>query len=88
MRLNSETPARRALNEFLRPVKRPRGRPTKTWFECIKKDLKDMNIELNPKKLEEVIKILNHIIKYMFGERIFFYLFNLTQRDMTRQSLF
>ena len=35
MRLHPETPARRALEEFLRPVKRPPGRPIKTWFECV-----------------------------------------------------
>ena len=59
MRLNEETPARKALNEFLRPVKRPRGRPTKTWFECVKQDLKDMNIVINQKKPNEIIETLN-----------------------------
>ena len=61
MRLHPETPARRALAEFLRPVKRPQGRPTKTWFECVKNDLKEMDITIKDKKPHEVIKILeNH----------------------------
>ena len=61
MRLHPETPARRALAEFLRPVKRPQGRPTKTWFECVKNDLKEMDITIKDKKPHEVINILeNH----------------------------
>ena len=30
MRLEDDTPAKQALQEFLRPVKKPRGRPTTT----------------------------------------------------------
>ena len=58
MRLDEETPARKALDEFLRPVKRPRGRPIKTWFECVKRDLIDMNITLNQRNPAEVIETL------------------------------
>ena len=60
MRLHPETPARQALVEFLRPVRRPQGRPIKTWFECVRNDLKDMNIDIKNKKAEEVIRILEY----------------------------
>ena len=40
MRLHPETPARLALAEYLRKVKRPKGRPQRTWMELIKHDLK------------------------------------------------
>ena len=40
MRLHPETPARLALAEDLRKVKRPKGRPQHTWMELIKHDLK------------------------------------------------
>ena len=40
MRLHPETPARLALAEYLRKVKRPKGRPQRTWTELIKHDLK------------------------------------------------
>ena len=34
--IHPETPARVALVEFLRKVKRPKGRPQCTWMELIK----------------------------------------------------
>ena len=40
MRLNSETPARKAIKEHLRKVKRPRGRQTTNWIQAIQQDLK------------------------------------------------
>ena len=40
MRLHPRTPARLALVEYLRKVKRPKGRPQRTWMELIKHDLK------------------------------------------------
>ena len=58
MRLHPDTPARQAIAEFLRPVRRPPGRPTKTWMECIRTDLKEMDINLNFKRPEETIELL------------------------------
>ena len=40
MRLHPEIPARLALAEYLRKVKRPKGRPQRTWMELTKHDLK------------------------------------------------
>ena len=40
MRLHAETSARLALAEYLRKVKRPKGRPQRTWMELLKHDLK------------------------------------------------
>ena len=40
MRLHPETPARLAFADYLRKVKRPKGRPQRTWMELIKHDLK------------------------------------------------
>ena len=40
MRLHPETPARLALAEYMRKVKRPKGRPQRTWIELIKHGLK------------------------------------------------
>ena len=43
MILHPETPARLALaelSEYLRKVKRPKGRTQRTWMELIKHDLK------------------------------------------------
>ena len=64
MRLDPETPARKAMQEFLRHVKRPQGRPKKTWMEIIRNDLKEINIILDFKKPEETIKILENYTHY------------------------
>ena len=48
MRLEDDTPAKQTLQEFLRPVKKPRGRPTTTWLKKISSDLSETNIQLNP----------------------------------------
>ena len=45
MRLHPETPARLALAEYLSKVKRPKGRPQRTWMELIKHDLKAIVIQ-------------------------------------------
>ena len=42
MRLPPETPARRALQESLRPTRRPRGRPITTWCSRVNNDLKNI----------------------------------------------
>ena len=51
MRLEDDTPAKQALQEFLRPVKKPRGRPTTTWLKKISSDLSETNIQLNPQNV-------------------------------------
>ena len=43
-RLHPETPARLAFVEYMRKVKRPKGRPQRTWMELIKHDLKTIVI--------------------------------------------
>ncbi len=60
MRLDPETPARKSIEEFLRPIKRPQGRPKKTWMEIIRSDLKEVNIELDYKKPVETINTLTY----------------------------
>ncbi len=47
MRLHPDTPARQALTEYLRTVKHPKGRPTHTWMEQIRKDLLKVIIKLD-----------------------------------------
>ena len=42
MRLHPDTPAR--LIEYLRKVKRPKGRQQRTWLELIKHDLKTIYV--------------------------------------------
>ena len=46
MRLHLETPARKALKEHLRNVKRPQGRPRTTWMQTVRQDLASVGIEL------------------------------------------
>ena len=41
MRLEDDTPAKQALQEFLKLVKKPRGRPTTTWLKKISSDLSE-----------------------------------------------
>ena len=43
-RLPEECPARKAIEEFERPVKKPRGRPITTWINIVKKQLNDVGI--------------------------------------------
>ena len=40
-RLHEDTPARRALNHALRPVRLPPGAPKTTWLKIMKSQLKD-----------------------------------------------
>ena len=44
LRLDPETPAQKALNEFFRPVRRDPGRPSATWWSVVKKDLNKLNV--------------------------------------------
>ena len=46
MRLPAETPARQALQECLRPAKRPRGKPKTTWRSRVNQDLKKLRPDL------------------------------------------
>ena len=39
LRLDERTPARQALDEFIRKTKRPRGKPKLTWLKTVEKDL-------------------------------------------------
>ncbi len=50
MRLHPDTPARLALDEFVRPTKHPRGKPKQTWLENIKQDLHTADIDFDYKK--------------------------------------
>ena len=52
-RLPEDTPAKIALNEALKPVKRPRGKQKNTYLETIDKQLKKRNI----KSIKEAITI-------------------------------
>ena len=45
MRLEDDTPAKQPLQEFLRPVKKRRGRPTTAWLKKISSDLSETNIQ-------------------------------------------
>ena len=66
MRLHPETPARLALVGYLRKVKRPKGRPQRTWMELIKHDLKAILIlDYNkPNKTIEQLTQMAHDINY------------------------
>ena len=46
-RLPEDCPAKTALNEILEKPKLPRGRPPTTWIENIKKDIKELNLNIN-----------------------------------------
>ena len=45
--LPEETPARQALKEFTRNVKRPVGKPKTTWLSVIKTDLESADINID-----------------------------------------
>ena len=45
LRLPDETPAKQALNEFLRKTKRPPGKPKTTWLSQIKQQLSPIGID-------------------------------------------
>ena len=60
MRLHPETPARLALAEYLRKVKRHKGRQQRTWMELIKHDLKAIVI-LDYNKTNKTIEQLTQM---------------------------
>ena len=48
MRLDANTPVRKALDESLKPAKRNRGKPPTTWLKVVENDLKPLvNLELS-----------------------------------------
>ena len=63
MRLHKNTPARRALNESLQPIKKKVGRPPITWIKLIEKNLAIVNIKLNIDKntAETTVKTLENL---------------------------
>ena len=46
-RLPEDCPAKTALNEILKKPKLPQGRPPNTWIENVKKDIKELNLNIN-----------------------------------------
>ena len=60
MRLHPETPARKALEEYLRKVKRPRGRLKMTWMQTIRQNLNSIGIKLD---LSKATKTLNRLLE-------------------------
>ena len=58
MRLNSETPSRKALEKHLRKVKRPRGRQKTTWIQTIRQDLKRIDIKKDLSKEKQTLSKL------------------------------
>jgi len=54
LRLPEDTPARQALAEYQRPVKRPRGKPKTTWISAIQKELKEIQTDLTIEKATEL----------------------------------
>ena len=55
LRLSPETPARQALQESIRKVKKPPGRPQLTWITQVKKDLSSVDVVVET----EVTQITN-----------------------------
>ena len=47
LRLPENTPCRQAINEFMRVVTRPRGRPITTWYNQVLKELKEKDVDVN-----------------------------------------
>ena len=58
MRLHPETPARKALTEYLWKVKRPQGIPKTTWTQTVRQDLASIGIKLD---LSKEAKTLNKL---------------------------
>ena len=56
MRLEDETPAKKAFYESLKPQKRKVGKPAQTWIKTIENDLKiiDINLKIDNKTQPEV----------------------------------
>ena len=61
MRLDEETPARKALQEYVKRGKRPPGRPKETWVSMIKKSLKNSGLNVDFKNDVELFKNLETV---------------------------
>lgn len=69
MRLDPETPARKALNEFTRPVKKKAGGQKITWFDIVYKDIRnnsrlDIDFTNIPNAMNELEKVCNDRSKW------------------------
>ena len=63
MRLHPEIPARKALKEYLRKVKRPRGRPKTTWMQTVRQDLASIGIKLDLSREEQTLNRLSDLTR-------------------------
>ena len=61
MRLHPETPARKALKEYLRKVEQLQGRPKMTWMQTVRQDLASIEIKLDLSKEAQTLKRLSHL---------------------------
>ena len=61
MRLHPEAPARKALQEYLRKVKRPQGRPKTTWMQTVRQDLARIGITLDLSKEAQTLSRLSEL---------------------------
>ena len=58
LRLDPQTPARQALNKFIRKRRRPIGRPKETWLSVIRKSLILNELNIDYSSDEKMIKDL------------------------------
>ena len=63
MRLHPETPARKALNEYLRKVERPQGRPNTTWMQTVRQDLASVGVKLDLSKEAQTLNRLSDLTR-------------------------
>ena len=63
LRLDPNTPARRALEEAVKKKIRPVGRPKETWVKMISKYIQQSDLQINTKDEEQMIKELTDICK-------------------------
>ena len=63
MHLHSETPARKALKEYLRKVKRPQGRPKTTWMQTVREDLTSVGSILDLVTEAHIVNRLSELAK-------------------------
>ena len=70
MRLPSDTPIRKAINECFTPCKNKVGRPKQTWLHTIKDDLIRINIKLNLQDPTAVDTLTDLTKEELFGKRL------------------
>ena len=63
IRLPDESPAKKALQEYIKPIKRKIGRPKTTWLHQIYNDLKGNIEDVNFKNEYSMIKDLENLCK-------------------------